>query len=237
MSQENSINNNINRILVEFDVIIDTDLAIMKLIQEKYNNPKFIDQNIMSLSLHDIKEELLNRVNESPLSVCVYGIDNANSLYKELTNNNYSDILEYQSPTGIFKLMEVYHNNDNMKVTILCSSQEEVDIIKSYGDFTTLIKKREDVDLNDYDVLFLKSIHRIFEFNKENMTGKHIFVMGYKYNLMEDDNGNLLPNPLVVRPLLPHNRVGIVDVYPVEDKILIRRNNKNIKMEETENAD
>ena len=209
----------INRILVEFDVVIDIDLAIMKLIQEKYNNPKFIKQNIMSLSLHDIKERLLNRTQESPLSICIDDIKSANSLYHELLNNQYDEILKYQTPTGVFKLMEVYHKTDNMQVTILCSSQNEADIISSYGKFNTLVKKQDKVKINIY---FLKSLPRIFVFNGK-MNGKHIFVMGYRYNLYEDKDGTLLPNPMIAKALLPLNRVGIVDVYNKSDNIHIKK--------------
>ena len=52
---ENNQPTNRTRILTEFDVIIDLDLAMMELVQEKYNNPNFINQDVMNLSLHDIK--------------------------------------------------------------------------------------------------------------------------------------------------------------------------------------
>ena len=234
-SQENP-KTGINRILVEFDVVVDIDLAIMKLVQEKFNNPKFIRQDIMSLSLHDVKEELLNRKYESPLSICIDDIKSANSLYKEFLENKYNEILEFQTATGIFKLMEVYHKTDGMKVTILCSSKEEADVINSYGNFNVLIKKHDEVNINDYDIYFIKSLPRIYTF-EGRMENKHIFVMGYKYNLVEDKDGMLLPNPMIVRSLIPANRVGIVDVYPVEEKIRLRKNSNIDKTEDTENAE
>ena len=79
MSENNQPNR--TKILTEFDVIIDLDLAIMELVQEKYNNPNFINQDIMNLSLHDIKETLLNREYESPLSICINDLNTANLLY------------------------------------------------------------------------------------------------------------------------------------------------------------
>ena len=37
---ENNSNSQKTKILTEFDTIIDLDLGLMKLVQEKYNNPK-----------------------------------------------------------------------------------------------------------------------------------------------------------------------------------------------------
>lgn len=222
---ENNQPTNRTRILTEFDVIIDLDLAMMELVQEKYNNPNFINQDVMNLSLHDIKETLLNREHESPLSVCIDDLDTANSLYHELLETKYDEILNHHSPTGIFKLMEVYNKTDGMEVTILCSSQEEADLISKYSpELHTLVKKHDEINIDDYNVYFLKSLTRIFVFNGK-MKNKHIFIMGYRYNLFEDpNNGAFFPNPTIVRPLIfEGDRVGIIDVYPSEDDIHLKK--------------
>ena len=43
-----------NRILVEFDFLIDLDLGLFKYIKAEYNNPNFVDQNI--IRMHNEKE-------------------------------------------------------------------------------------------------------------------------------------------------------------------------------------
>ena len=43
-----------NEILVDFNFLVDLDLAMFKFIKTEYNNPKFVDQKI--LSLQDEKE-------------------------------------------------------------------------------------------------------------------------------------------------------------------------------------
>lgn len=223
-SQQES-NTPIIKIIAEFDTVIDMDLSMMKLVQEKYNNPKFIKQDIMYLSLHDVKEELLNRTHESPLSICIDDLNIANSLCQELTEQHYSEILENHTKTGVFKLMEIYNKNDSMEVYILCSCQEEADIIKSYDSaMKCIIKKHDKIDITKYDIYFLKSLPRIFVFNGK-FVGKHIFVMGYMYNLYKTPDGTLFPHPEVARALIPDNRIGIVDVYEKSENIHIRRTN------------
>ena len=135
------------------------------------------------------------------------------------------EILNHHSPTGIFKLMEVYNKTDGMEVTILCSSQEEADLISKYSpELHTLVKKHDEINIDDYNVYFLKSLTRIFVFNGK-MKNKHIFIMGYRYNLFEDpNNGAFFPNPTIVRPLIfEGDRVGIIDVYPSEDDIHLKK--------------
>ena len=39
-----------NKILVEFEFLIDLDLAIFKLIKDKYNNPEYINQDIIKMN-------------------------------------------------------------------------------------------------------------------------------------------------------------------------------------------
>ena len=148
-----------------------------------------------------------------------------NSLYHELLETKYDEILNHHSPTGIFKLMEVYNKTDGMEVTILCSSQEEADLISKYSpELHTLVKKHDEINIDDYNVYFLKSLTRIFVFNGK-MKNKHIFIMGYRYNLFEDpNNGAFFPNPTIVRPLIfEGDRVGIIDVYPSEDDIHLKK--------------
>ena len=66
-------------IVTEFSALMDVDLAMVSIIQRDYNNPKFINQDIMKLKLHDIKQKLLNRSKENPLTVCMTDIDVATS--------------------------------------------------------------------------------------------------------------------------------------------------------------
>ena len=51
-------------ILTEFDAIMDTDLTVMKILQRKYNNPKYIKQDVMCLPLSDLKKKICEREHE-----------------------------------------------------------------------------------------------------------------------------------------------------------------------------
>ena len=61
-----------NRILVEFDMLVDLDLAIFKYIKDKYNNPDYVDQNIIKMNDEkQIIQMMLNRQCINPLEILI----------------------------------------------------------------------------------------------------------------------------------------------------------------------
>ena len=54
-----------------FNTLIDLDFGILRMIQAEYNNPKFIDQNIMQMTTKEVRYALLNRDDPNPVTVCI----------------------------------------------------------------------------------------------------------------------------------------------------------------------
>lgn len=214
-------------ILVEFESIIDLDFAMLSMVQSEYNNPKFIDQSIMHLSAHDVKSRLLNRKHECPLSICVQDLETAINLYKEIMETQYTKLLSYQTPTGVFKLTEVYDKNDGTNVTILCQSNEEVEVIRLYDKTINVIvvDNKSEVDVSKYDVFILKSYANIFSYTNK-FVEKHIFVLDYRFNLTFGDDGFVFPDLSISKGLVPINRVGMVNVYEKSENIKLNIPNK-----------
>lgn len=209
------------KILVEFDAVIDMDLAMLKLVQEKYNNPSYINQDIMNLTLKEVKQALINRQVENPLSICIEDKSLADSIYKELVETKYDEILDNHSPTGIMKVIEIYRTKSDIDVTVLCSNDREASIVKLYNpNINTTVQKHDNINPKDYDVFFLKNIIRVFVFNGK-FEGKHIFILKYAYSLFKAPEGDYIPNPAIARVLYPSNRVGTIDVYDRKEGIRI----------------
>lgn len=214
------------KILVTFDSIIDLDLAMLKMIQSEYNNPDVINQEVMHLSLHDVKVRLLNRTHENPLSICIDNIDDANKIYSEIIQTQYSKLLSYQTPTGVFKLMEVYDKNKGTDVTVLCRSEEEKNIIRSYDkEINVMITQPGEVDVKSYDIFFIKSPSHIFEYKNEFIE-KRIFVLDYRFNLTFGEDGFVFPDIRVARVLVPFNKIGMVNVYSKDEDVKLFKPDK-----------
>lgn len=224
MSQTKTI-----RILTEFAAVIDLDLCVLKLIQEKYNNPEFVRQDIMHLNLHDVKVKLLNRTHECPLSICIDDLENAIDIYNEIVETRYTDLLSYHTPTGIFKLMDVYNKNDGTDVTILCKSKEEANLISQYDNsMKTIVSEHKDINIEEYDIFVLKSVSNILSFPNK-FDGKWIFILDYRYNLNIKEDGFMCPDMKFTQFILPFNKPVIVNTYSEEENVKLIKATTNLE--------
>ena len=207
-------------IMTEFSALMDVDLAMVSIIQRDYNNPKFVNQDIMKLKLHDIKQRLLNRTKENPLAVCINDIDIATSIYKQLCVEKYDDVLSICVPNGVFKLMTTYQKVGNYHITVLCHSQREYDTIKRFNpEFNIQIGEFGNTKDEDFDVVFVKSLSHLILF-KRPLKNKHIFTLGYRYNLEYNKQYKcFVPLPAIAQVFLPENRLGFVNVYDKKEDI------------------
>lgn len=230
----NNDDSNIN-ILTTFDSIIDLDLMILMMIQSEMNDNKNIDRNVMKLNLYDIKQKLISRKDECPVTVCVNDKSKALSIYTDIMTNKYSDLLKkYSFPTGLMQLMGTYIRNDN-KVTILCRTEEEGKLIKKYDDKLPVIINQDysKINCDDYTIMFLKSKNDVFRF-KQALVKKHIFLLGYKFNLsFVEDLKEPLPDLEVSRALYPYSKLGFVNVYHKNEKINMIVESSDIKKNPT----
>lgn len=202
-------------ILTEFDAIMDTDLTVMKILQRKYNNPKYIKQDVMCLPLSDLKKKICEREHECPVSICMDDIDKSIELYKLILEKETEDMYKYLMPTGLFKLMELFVKTDGYSVTVICKDEDQRDFIKEVDPkFKTIMEKDwKKINTDPYGVFFLKSIMHIFSFEKK-FEKKYFIIMKYAFNLTKDPNdGTLFPNSAIGALLVPANRLGLVEVY------------------------
>ena len=218
--------NSLNHIIVDFDIIIDVDLCILKTIQTSYNNPNIIDQDVMHLDLHDIKEALINRKNENPVTICIHDKDTADKIYKELIETKYEEVLSRANTTftGISKMIGLFYNK-GFDVTILCQNELESKIIHEFNPkFKTLVDTRDKIPASNYNCFFTKSLLRVFDFDGQ-LKQSHIYIAAYRYNIFNPPDGSpsMFPDPNLSMYLIPANRIGFVDVYCKDDNIHLRR--------------
>ena len=82
-----------NNILVEFDFLIDLDLAMFKLIKAEYNNPDYVNQKLIRMSNEcDIIKMMIERQPINPLELLIPEIDTL-SLYLDIMENHMDKLL------------------------------------------------------------------------------------------------------------------------------------------------
>ena len=210
-----------NRILVEFDMLIDLDLAIFKYIKDKYNNPNYVDQNI--IKMHDerqIIQMMLNRQCINPLEILIPDME-VLELYHDIMNNHMDELLQYAKASDLFGLMITFlREASSLEITVLCKSQLESDFIKSLNNRlnTVVYKNYKNVPVNTYTILYIKYYPSVLEYNI--IEGKHIYISNARYNMEPDSN---MPTIAISGLVGDVNIIHMIDMY------------KDIKVERIEN--
>lgn len=203
--------------LVMFDTLLDLDFAMLKMIQAEYNNPKYIDQKIMNLSVKEIRFLLINRDDPNPLTICIHDKKIADDIYKEIMTTRYFDLLskKYLSITGIFFLMSVYSAIDNVTVNIVCGNKQEEEIIRRYHKKVNVIipEKLSDINVDDYTEFIFKNKTDVYKFG-QLFKEKRILLMSYRFNVVIDDN-TAYPDPEISGGLWYSgvSKTVLIDVY------------------------
>lgn len=180
--------NGVHKILCPFNVVVDIDFAVLRMIQSEYNNPKFVDQTVMTASTKKVKELLINREDPNPVTICVHNKNIADSIYKEIMLTRYDDLIcKYHSDTGIFFLVSVFANLKNVSVTIICQSEKEVDCIKNYNSniCTIVTDDLSTIDVNSYTDIYVHNKNDLYKFN-QRFNEKRIALMNYRFNVYID---------------------------------------------------
>ena len=210
-----------NRILVEFDMLVDLDLAIFKYIKDKYNNPDYVDQNIIKMNDEkQIIQMMLNRQCINPLEILIPDED-VLDLYYDIINNHMDELLKYAKASDLFGLMITFLNEaSSLEITVLCKSKLESDFIKSLNDRlnTVIYANYKNAPINNYTILYIKYYPSVLEYN--NIEGKHIYISNARYNMEPDSN---MPTIAISGLIGDVNIVHMIDMY------------RDIKVERIEN--
>ena len=210
-----------NRILVEFDMLVDLDLAIFKYIKDKYNNPDYVDQNIIKMNDEkQIIQMMLNRQCINPLEILIPDED-VLDLYYDIINNHMDELLQYAKASDLFGLMITFLNEaSSLEITVLCKSKLESDFIKSLNDRlnTVIYANYKNAPINNYTILYIKYYPSVLEYN--NIEGKHIYISNARYNMEPDSN---MPTIAISGLIGDVNIVHMIDMY------------RDIKVERIEN--
>ena len=187
MSDNKTIND--NELLVEFEFVIDLDLALFRFIKDKYVKSEFVDQRVISMkNEYKIIDMLLFRKHINPLECIMPSVDSS-KLYDELMNSKEEELLKYATPYDTFYLMITFLNNaSSIGITIWCKNQFEADYIKSRNSKLNIIvlPERSMIDLSKYTAIYMKFFSKAIEY--KSLEGKHIYISTAKYNFEEDKN-------------------------------------------------
>lgn len=202
-----------NSLLVEFEFVIDLDLAMFKFIRDNYYSSEYVYHEF--LSVKDEREIIYNLLSRKHINPLEYIIPNKDTtqMYYELMNddNNYSRLLSYATAYDTFGLMITFLKEaSSVSIDILCKNQIEADFIKSLNPIlnTVIYPSRFDVPLNLYTAIYTKYFYYMTNYNQ--VQGKHIYIPAAKYNMEEDRN---CVNLRLTQLFSDVNEIHLIDLY------------------------
>ena len=191
------------KLLIDFDVIINTDIAVCDIIKNKYS--KLVSNNIELT-----QDIIINRYNPNPLEIISIediSDDTLNKIYNELISLEYSEILQKSFDTDIFSYLSLIYDIENIITTIRCKNNLEYDYIKNntkYSKFNIIISEELDITYDFY-------IFKVYDYiNITKLKNKKIYLPNFRFNEMFLSVGNLI---------YTDNDVSIINIFK-NNKIL-----------------
>ena len=217
-------------VLVDFDTIIDTDFGLLKLLQEEYNNRKFISNKFLLMKDIILIHLLVNREDINPLYLAINGMQfDLDVLYNQFMDIEYRKILQNSIETNICDFINVLITNDN-SISIYCKNLLEQQLIekkfngKVKTNKCTFINREintivtddvSTIDISDYGSIIIKDFSKILNF--KNLRLKDIYVANYKFNITDD-----VPLKDISMIISGINNIKLIDVYNT-DRFVVPR--------------
>lgn len=200
-----------NTILVEFDFIIDLDLAMIKFIRDNYNNPEYVNQDTINITDDNVLiYKLLYRNTINPLELLFNNDIDPTNLYYEILDND--KLLDYATPADTFGLLITFLREATfIDITILCKNEEQRNFInKLNSNLKTIIaNNKKSIDLDKYTVVYLKYYVNAIEY--DNINGKHIYIANARYNM--DETNPKEPIYAISNLIADTNIIHTMDLY------------------------
>lgn len=206
--------------VIPFDLIIDTDLGLLKLIQYEYRSTDFFNLGILDSNNNTALQDLLiTRQEKNPLSVIYkYPEDVAtrDDLYKQFMEKQYSNILKL-SPSSLLADMIRAVNATKDKIvrcTIACETDEQVQELHARGikPFDIIVVKKGDIiDTKPFGSVYAKFISDLSRYGE--FEGKVIYIANYFVNATPHPvTGETIVNPEILN-YVSNNELRVFSIY------------------------
>lgn len=203
--------------LIPFNMVVDTDFGLLCIVMKKYLDDSVFDVNFFKgQTIKSLVKKLYFRDEKNPLLLCLRDEykDKADDFYNQFMEREYEAILGKSCITEIYRLIELYNAQSEIKVTIVCENELEIQLLKKHESLT-----KANIVLFDEAKKYLRSHHQFYFKYLEDikrytkyLKNRTLYFANYKFNRLEEE----LKNPLVTA-LINDNRVMAMDIYNLEE--------------------
>lgn len=188
------------RIMIDFNMLIDTDIGCALYLQRNATNKKLFQEHIPSVNIFYLQYMALTRKEENPIEYMFANEykGHADTIYGELLAEKWESVLNHSPTTDILKVVYSGYKNAGYKITINCRNDEEVKKIKLLThDWKT------EIDLKDTEPFFSLYLHDIMSIlrNDYKVEGKTVYLYNYSKNHADDEmsDNNADIHPIALR--------------------------------------
>lgn len=183
---------------IPFNMVIDTDVGIIRLVERLKQLPEY--------PLNNLKSFLLNREKINPIPEYAklrnIDIEYEDELYDLIGLSDsgfYPSVLKLSKPTDILSfIINTYKlgYSKEVMITIGCKNENEINCLKnklSKIRFSFDIRLNSELNFDDFEYIFNKYIDEYYvkdliEYKK--LRGKRLYISDHKFNTLTDDEGN-----------------------------------------------
>lgn len=209
----------------KFDQIIDTEIGLIKLIQDKYN-----DKNTFWWSLLEAPTKfkiglLYDRKHPNPLTVIAKESDNIELLddyYQQFMTEEYVYILKHSLATNIYSLIVEMKDIKGADPIIVCKNELEANYLRkinnAFKELNVIVTENFGSTIkDDSDIIYLKDIRESLPI-LDKIQYKNLYISSYRYNFIDDER-TTLPNEYMV---IMQGLVKVKTYAPYQEKDIVR---------------
>lgn len=186
---------NSNRILFDFNTLVDTEFGTIKfMICSRKFSKAYFEPIMISVSDEVLKQLIVTNLHTNPLAILFKekyysSIDN---IYKEVREQYYKEILQFSIPTGIMDLCNLYiksREETGIYSNVNCDNELEKNLIDKL-DCPVLV---QEYSMKNYDNLFIANVEDAEKYTDiKNALQKNITIVDKGRNLFKDHRGNIV---------------------------------------------
>lgn len=212
--------NEVINVLVPFDMVIDINFGLLKLIQFEYHNKDYFDFSFFNKSDDRIKFDMVTRYYKNPIDLLSCGVlsdEEEDDLYEEFLETKYTNILYLSWNTGIFDMIYNMSKMDgSYRYDILCNTEEEANLYKlRNGKCNNIVFKDDLKSIKDYKNIYINYIDDVLDYNIKN---KILYISDCNYN-KESIDDTLVFKAAPMMSLIGDNIINSIGLYPIDNKI------------------
>lgn len=190
MDVSNNLNGRVLTAIIDFDLIVNTELGLIRFIRENFQDERAFNLEILNKSDSEILSLLFSRKSENPLSIISVdeNLDSIDKLYESFFTSYEEEIINRSnSDSSIFSFAKLaVDSGQNFGTSVFFGVKNDIQkksLVDHFGNIRA-VSKTEPGDVISKDIYYIKD-YRFFTDVKlqDKVSRKKIYFSPRRYNL------------------------------------------------------